>query len=670
MRSKYAKMQSLFKRDPKRVAAHLIKNQPLCNVICPIDAAESALRQRLSQRPSVDAAPFTSKCPPNSKNILDPISPEEVTLHLQKMKLHTSAGPDGIQVSHLRSCDPVCLAKAFNLFLLARHMPQQLKDCRTTLIPKTDDPRPDVEDYRPITVASSLYRLFSKIVTRRLEDSLSLHPRQKAFRSGTDGAFDNTSTLMTIIRNAHKRGRELNIVSIDLAKAFDTINHTSIDRALCMQGLDLDSRALITQMVTGSSTIIKGDGGAFSKRIEINRGVRQGDPISPLLFNSVMDELIERLEKSKVGFKFMGEEITTLAFADDVTLISRSHRGMAKLLSITLDFLNERGLTLNVNKCKGIRLVRTPKTKSLAEDTYKVFPVPNIREENQHIPMVPSGNLIKFLGIEITLNGKPHFEIAPLECTLERIRKAPLKPAQKLVTVRDYLIPSLEYRLGVPGISRKTLEKVDGAIRLTVKRFLHLPTTGMNSMFLSMPIKEGGLGLRPLTTQHIARVAVGTNSMITRMDNVSRVVADTTTLRKPLLSALEHFAVPAATKSAIREGKQNLLREEIARLSETYQGSCLPSFKKGSLVNSWLRGTCSMCSRDYITGLKLRFGVIETRSQKWRGRTPQNPDTLLCRHCGHLSGQRETAAHVSQKCPTAQAMIIQRHNKNVNLVGD
>ncbi|KRZ97758.1 Retrovirus-related Pol polyprotein from type-1 retrotransposable element [Trichinella sp. T8] len=170
----------------------------------------------------------------------------------------------------------VCLAKAFNLFLLARHIPQQLKDCRTTLIPKTDDPRPDAEDYRPITIVSCVYQLFSKIVMRRLEDSLSLNPRQKA------------------LREAHKRGKEL-IVSTDLAKAFDTINHSSIDRALCMQGLDVDSRNFTAQMVTGSSTVIKGDGGALSTRIEINQGVRQGDPISPLLFNSVMVELIECL---------------------------------------------------------------------------------------------------------------------------------------------------------------------------------------------------------------------------------------------------------------------------------------------------------------------------------------------------------------------------------------
>ncbi|KRY43805.1 Retrovirus-related Pol polyprotein from type-1 retrotransposable element [Trichinella britovi] len=97
---------------------------------------------------------------------------------------------------------------------------------------------------------------------------------------------------------------------------------------------------------------------------------------------------------------------------------------------------------------------------------------------------------------------------------------------------------------------------------------------------------------------------------------------------------------------------------------------CLPSFKKGSLVNSWLHGNSGMRSQDYITGLKLQFRVIETRSQKWRGRTPQNPDALLCRHCGHSSGYRETAADVSQKCLVTQALIIQRHNKIVRLSGD
>ncbi|KAL1236441.1 Transcriptional repressor MprA [Trichinella spiralis] len=69
-------------RDPGRdLLHHLEDSLTSCN--------KSALRQRLSQRPSVDAAPFTSKCPRNSKNILDTVFPDEVTLRLQKMKIHT-----------------------------------------------------------------------------------------------------------------------------------------------------------------------------------------------------------------------------------------------------------------------------------------------------------------------------------------------------------------------------------------------------------------------------------------------------------------------------------------------------------------------------------------------------------------------------------------------------
>ncbi|KRZ81977.1 Retrovirus-related Pol polyprotein from type-1 retrotransposable element [Trichinella sp. T8] len=654
-RSNYASFQSLFRRDPKRIAAHLIKNQPLRN------------------RPGIDAAPFKSKRPPNTECILFPISADEVTLHLKLMSAKTSAGLDGVQVSHLRQCDPVCLAKAFNCFLLARYIPPQLKDCRTTLIPKTDNPRPDTEVYRPITIAPCIYRLFSKIVTRRLENCISLHPRQKAFRSGTDGAFDNITTLTTIVRDEHKSGKELNIVCVDLAKAFDTVNHSSIDRALRMHGLDANSRALIAEMVTGSTTVIKGDGGVLSNKIEINQGVRQGDPISPLLFNSVMDELIERLEQSGVGYKINNTEVVTLAFADDVTLVSSSQRGMEKLLSITHDFINERGLKLNIRKCKAIRFVRTPKTKSLVQDTSKAFKVRgtgSVVNVKSYIPMAGPGEVIKILGVPIAPNGKPSFDIDTLEGTLERIRKASLKPAQKLATVLDYLIPSLEYKLGVPGVGRRVLDEVNSSIRQTVKRFLHLPHTGMNNMFLTMPIKDGGLGLRSLRTQHLARVAVGTNSMMSSADPTSQTIASMPQHQKPLHAALQHFSVPAATKDALKKGKRQLLCAEIAELTETYQGSCLPTFRKRPVGNSWLSGLNGMRSRDFITGLKLRFGVIETHSQKWRGKNPQNPAVLLCRHCGHSTGKRETAAHISQKCPQTKNLYIQRHNKIVHLVAE
>ncbi|XP_003378722.1 retrovirus-related protein [Trichinella spiralis] len=205
----------------------------------------------------------------------------------------------------------------------------------------------------------------------RLSEVTPLNPHQKVFRLGTDGAFENITTFTTIIREAHKSGKEFNMVSVDLAKAFDTVSHSSIDRPLRMHGLDTDSRALIWEMVTVSTTVIKGDGGVLSNKIEINQVYARETPFPPLLLNSVMDELIERLEQSGVGYKIGNTEVVRLAFADDVTLVSSSHRVMEKLLSITHDFVNERGLRVNIKKCKGMRFVRTPKTKSIVQDTSK-----------------------------------------------------------------------------------------------------------------------------------------------------------------------------------------------------------------------------------------------------------------------------------------------------------
>ncbi|KAL1241411.1 Uncharacterized protein TSPI_10600 [Trichinella spiralis] len=285
-----------------------------------------------------------------------------------------------------------------------------------------------------------------------------------------------------------------------------------------------------------------------------------------------------------------------------------------ELREAVAEFLEQRGRR---TVCRAFKSEHFQLSLAYLADIFEALNSLNLKLQGANANVMAHYDIVQSFTAKISLwhrnhpNGIPHFDLASFGGTLERIRKAPpLKPAQKRATVRDYLIPSLEYRLGVPGTSRKLLESVDGAI----------------SMFLSMPVKEGGLGLRPLSTEHITRVAVGTNSMSNSTDTVSRVVADTTTLRKQLLSALEHFAVPAATKSAIREGKRNLLREEIAQLSETYQGSCLSSFKKASLPE------------------------VEGPNSTKPG-------------CAAVQALRSL---VSQKCQLAQAMIIQRHNKIVN----
>lgn len=67
-------------------------------------------------------------------------------------------------------------------------------------------------------------------------------------------------------------------------------------------------------------------------QLPLRRGVKQGDPLSPLLFNLVLDPLLQQLHQSADGFPVADQHLAAMAYADDVTLFSGSPAGMSRLL--------------------------------------------------------------------------------------------------------------------------------------------------------------------------------------------------------------------------------------------------------------------------------------------------------------------------------------------------
>ncbi|KAL1241414.1 Retrovirus-related Pol polyprotein from type-1 retrotransposable element [Trichinella spiralis] len=108
--------------------------------------------------------------------------------------------------------------------------------------------------------------------------------------------------------------------------------------------------------------------------------------------------------------------------------------------------------------------------------------------------------------------------------------------------------------------------------------------------------------------------------------------------QKSLHAALQHFSVLTATKDALKKGKRQPLRAEIAELTETYQGSCLPTFRKRSveMEGEELPKTQRCCCADTA-------GI-----QPVNGRLPR----------------------ISQKCPQTKNLYIQGHNKIVHLAAE
>lgn len=126
-----------------------------------------------------------------------------------------------------------------------------------------------------------------------------MNPNQQGFTE-IDGTLANTMLLDHYINKRNSEGKEVNVVSLDLKKAFDKVSHASFLRALRRQNIHQGLVDFIMRSVTGCATTIKIDG-KNTEPIPITRGVKQGDPLSPLIFNLVMDELLEEMNSIYKG---------------------------------------------------------------------------------------------------------------------------------------------------------------------------------------------------------------------------------------------------------------------------------------------------------------------------------------------------------------------------------
>ena len=147
--------------------------------------------------------------------------------------------------------------------------------------------------------------------------------------------------LQNIIKQQKKKRKEYNIVFLDLAKAFDSVSHQSVRKGLARKGIPPAVIEGIMDMYKRSTTKIS-VGSQTTRTKDVNSGVKQGCPLSPLLFNLIMDELLERLKTKKIGVQIGEELITFMAFADDLDLVTE-HNSYIIVLTECEIFFMEKG---------------------------------------------------------------------------------------------------------------------------------------------------------------------------------------------------------------------------------------------------------------------------------------------------------------------------------------
>lgn len=645
---RYKRYQELFTKDKASLANHIVKGiEPGTVTIGP--SAETIAGHYLDI--------FAGASPPDEDPITDPkdripglyapLREEEIRKAIWDRRSSNSAGPDGMTAADLRGSSLRAVAIFFNAMLLTGHIPPILKACRTTLIPKGEADPADISSWRPITVANILLRTMHRMMSNRL-GALPLHQSQRGFVS-EDGTMANAIVLQSAIKTCRRSLKPYSIVSLDLRKAFDSVPHESVARAMRRFNVDRRIARFIMSGLTGCHTVISANR-ERTGAIPILRGVKQGDPLSPLLFNLVLDELMCKLSSLPTGIDLDGTLIPALAYADDLLLLAHSDRDMKAIINTSVDFFEARSLQLNAGKCSSISVKLLPARRKLYLAPDSIFMV-----RGTPIPRTGAESSFKYLGHKYGFMGTDVPNIDALKVALNNLQRAPLKPFQKLLLLQEYMLPKFLYSLQNPKIYLATLEQADKSIRKTVKGFLHLPPQVANALLYARR-DLGGLGIMCLRAR-IPDIILG---RIRKLDNsgdqqiqAALRTPYVTGVRSRLEASLRLFGVSGQQKTFWRH-----------KLDNAVSGAGLPGHCGNPGTHRWIRDPPNHWSgEDYVRALQLRMNVLPTIGGLHNARL--QPGAKMCRGgCQRI----ETLSHVLQRCPVTHHQRIARHNHAVNVI--
>ncbi len=174
------------------------------------------------------------------------------------------------------------LQEIFNEILKTNQIPQIGKHSNIILLYKKRNPH-KIENCRPISISSNEAKTFSKIIEKRLRNTLTMQysKEQAGFRSSYS-TIDHLHTINQLLEKSKEHAIEIHLAFIDFRKAFDTLEHRFLFNVLKNQGVEPHLIDIIKQLYTNiKARIVTNKMGNF---FTIKRDVKQGDSLSPLLF--------------------------------------------------------------------------------------------------------------------------------------------------------------------------------------------------------------------------------------------------------------------------------------------------------------------------------------------------------------------------------------------------
>ncbi|KAI7813124.1 reverse transcriptase [Triplophysa rosa] len=319
------------------------------------------------------------------------IEMEKALKHFKKGK---SPGTDGLSLEFYQTFWDILSEDLFvilNDLDKLNTLPESFRTGVVTLLHKKDD-KAELKNWRPITLLNFDMKLFSKLLMQRMSTVLTdlIHPDQACAVPGRK-ITDSLVLIRDTICYARDRSIRLVVLNLDFEKAFDRVSHQYLFQVLQKMGfpgrfltwVGLLYREIISRILVN---------GNLSKAIDIGCGVRQGCPLSPLLYVACIEPLAQILRRDQwiKGLDIPGTgglTAKTVLYMDDINILCTDILSIKRTMDVTDWFGRASGAKLNRDK------------------TQAQFFGPWLHTETRGLDLTVKATDLKILGVKFDSNG-------------------------------------------------------------------------------------------------------------------------------------------------------------------------------------------------------------------------------------------------------------------------
>ena len=429
---------------------------------------------------------------PQQKAILDNIvTSEELEKAVYRLQKHKTPGPDGIPAEFYQEYWYL-LSDLYLEFINAVKQTAFPKGKNTSITALFYKEKGDIyllANYRPIALMNVDVKIITKLLSMRLNDVLPsiIHESQTAVMGRQIG--NSVHLVRDIIDYANENNEGAALLFIDQEKAFDRVSHAFLFDALRAYGFGDNFVQWIQLLYSNAFTRINING-FLTRPIPLKCGVRQGCPLSALLYVLIIEILALQLRANPniVGFSIQGEKIISTHYADDAVIKITQNRCFKEVYKELHDYEQATGAKVNYDKTTGL-WVGSWKNRT-DNPFHEIEDMKKMKWTNRNV---------KYVGIYVG-NENPALqtfnEIIPkMKRRLNFWKPLRLPPLAKARVIEIYLASKLFYALNfyplpsihekdvtdafldyitfpkngtIPQISRKEMEKLreDGGLKL------------------------------------------------------------------------------------------------------------------------------------------------------------------------------------------------------------